>query len=372
MLSRSRRGFTLIELLVVIAIIAVLIALLLPAVQMAREAARRTQCRNNLKQIGLALHNYESTYRIFPGAPTGFTRATPGGVLKIWGRHTIHTAILPYLEQEGLYGAVNFSTSTSNAAASANRFDTDPTNVTMRIIRLEAFLCPSDSPPALVVAAVAGRLVAGKWSGNNYVACTGSGFAANADSNDGLFRAKPPSGAAAPVWPTGQGFPTPRTHADIIDGTANSAAFSERVVGFAANATASNNRNTYKINGAQPNTFAAASLYKSNCDAISATTARYNNGRTDGNQCCIGLSWFVGKDYYTKYNHLNTPNANACLTTGQGAHRGSVPPSSYHPGGVNVLMCDGTVRFVSDNVNFQVWQAVGTVNKQEQFENSAF
>src|SRR3989442_10000908 len=137
MLPERPRGFTLIELLVVIAIIAVLIALLLPAVQMAREAARRTQCRNNLKQIGLALHNYESTYRVFPGAMNSWFWQQPGGVNRIWGRHTVHSAILPFMEQEGLYNAINFG-------RSVTLHDRDPANITMRIIRLEAFLCPSD------------------------------------------------------------------------------------------------------------------------------------------------------------------------------------------------------------------------------------
>ena len=355
MLSQGRRGFTLIELLVVIAIIAVLIALLLPAVQMAREAARRTQCRNNLKQIGLALHNYESTYRMFPVAQTSWFWQGPGGVSRIWGRHSIHSAMLPYMEQEGLYNSINFS-------RSVTLHDGDGANGTIRIIRLEAFLCPSDTPPQLTVPALPGS-PAGKWQGNNYVACMGRGWpgpgAAGSPTaafeRDGLFYARQ------------LGFLPLHTHGDIIDGTANTAAFSERLVGFGLNGSVQNGRNSYTVNAAPAAFPASPGVFKANCDMQTVLTARYtntNNGRA------VGLSWFVGLEY-TKYNHLNTPNANSCLSGTRGASRGSMAPSSYHPGGVLVLICDGTVRFVSNNVDFGIWQSAATINQQEQYDNAS-
>src|SRR5215467_2825361 len=139
---RSRAGFTLIELLVVIAIIAVLIALLLPAVQAAREAARRMQCTNNLKQLGLALQNYHSTYGNFPlGAlqvrdGTGALRGTD------WGLWSVHSMLLPYLEQTAVYNACNFALPNQGDAG----FNTTATQVTAICTVVNAFLCPSSTP----------------------------------------------------------------------------------------------------------------------------------------------------------------------------------------------------------------------------------
>ena len=143
MRTRSRSGFTLIELLVVIAIIAVLlIALLLPAVQAAREAARRMQCVNNLKQIGLALHNYHSTINTFPmGSSLGFSpsyeRVGNGG----WSDWSVHALLLPYLEQTPLYNAANF-----RFDAGLDDGTSGPINATVYLTRIAGFLCPSDGP----------------------------------------------------------------------------------------------------------------------------------------------------------------------------------------------------------------------------------
>src|SRR5208282_723912 len=132
---RSRRGFTLIELLVVIAIIAVLIALLLPAVQSAREAARRAQCVNNLKQIGLAIHNYHTASNTFPpGSAASYNTYNPGCVA--WMGWSAQGLMLPYLEQSSIYNAANFSYDSWNDNA---------TNQTARDTRIAAFICPSDT-----------------------------------------------------------------------------------------------------------------------------------------------------------------------------------------------------------------------------------
>ena len=209
-MSDRRRGFTLIELLVVIAIIAVLIALLLPAVQAAREAARRAQCVNNLKQIGLALHNYHSSNDCFPPAsiPTG--RLTKAGNSGAFGSWSAHARLLANLEQNALYNAINWNYENVNEAA------TNLMQSTAFTAKVNTFLCPSDvAPPgnldSLILALPA--------PGNNYFASVGSSFELNATQTggppNGLFRF---GGAALGIR-------------DVLDGTSNTIAFGEWKIG---------------------------------------------------------------------------------------------------------------------------------------------
>src|SRR5689334_12028946 len=151
-MSDHRRGFTLIELLVVIAIIAVLIALLLPAVQAAREAARRAQCVNNLKQIGLALHNYESTFRLFPfGKGASYTATLPG--TPVYARWSTHSQALMFIEQGNLFNSINFNlppeTPGMQGAVAFMPPYQNPNreNATASRTQVATFLCPSDGPP---------------------------------------------------------------------------------------------------------------------------------------------------------------------------------------------------------------------------------
>ncbi len=202
-----RQGFTLIELLVVIAIIAVLIALLLPAVQSAREAARRAQCTNNLKQLGLALHNYHSAVGSFPLGST--TAYSDPGVLTIWGTWSAQSLMLPYLEQRPLYNAINFGWT--------NWYDVGyPINSTVWNMNLAAFTCPSDGQT-------------GKSCNNNYFGSVGT-------TTDYIAAAVPmrstPWAPVVPAAPRGSS-PTSRSYsiADVKDGTSNTIAFSEGPVG---------------------------------------------------------------------------------------------------------------------------------------------
>lgn len=160
------RGFTLIELLVVIAIIAILIALLLPAVQQAREAARRTQCKNNLKQFGLALHNYHDTYNNFPRFVQG---SIYDGAGDGWRSFSAHAMILPYIDQAPLYNQINFNLNAccDNGGAPSNN------DGLLNNKKLPAFLCPSDSPPSNMGAP------------NNYAVCMGPNTGFDADINGG-------------------------------------------------------------------------------------------------------------------------------------------------------------------------------------------
>jgi prepilin-type N-terminal cleavage/methylation domain-containing protein len=213
---RRRSAFTLIELLVVIAIIAILIGLLLPAVQKVREAAARAQCQNNLKQIGLALHDYHATYNLLP----------PGR-----DDHSIsvHTYLLPYLEQDNVYRLVNFKASWN-----------DPSNAPAASARIKTFLCPSDSGGAQVPAG---------WAANNYRANQGSGIlwglppTATTNVNYGM-----------PI-PNGPFYLDSKVRlTDISDGTSNTAAFSEHLIGDFSNGVYTDNTDTFEPNGGSTTT----------------------------------------------------------------------------------------------------------------------
>lgn len=308
-LNRRRRAFTLIELLVVIAIIAVLIALLLPAVQQAREAGRRTQCRNNLKQLGLALHNYHGSYGCFPFAQEDSAKS-----------YSAISQLLPYFDQANAYNLINFSLPYS-----------DPANTTPRNLEIPALRCPTDSI----------NPISGQGGATNYMANKGSGI----------------------IWldPSGPntGFPAQSgvmyyqslvRIGDILDGSSNTAAFSERLLADGNNGIVSPVADVF-FSPASPNTPDEAVTM---CNAVDITNL--------ANQfpLFMGAPWMHGQHTYL---HVNVPNSRSCgfFTV----LRASMPPSSRHVGGVHVQLCDGSVRFVSENVDRVVWRAVGTRNGGE-------
>src|SRR5581483_9327904 len=174
----SHRGFTLIELLVVIAIIAILIALLLPALQQAREAARRTQCRNNLKQLGLALHNYHDNFNRFPRMSQGSIYDNGNGIG--WRSASVHAMLLPYIDQAPLYSQINFNI---NVCCDAGGYPGTPNtnDPLLNLIKITAFLCPSDSPP--------GSAQSGAAAFCNYPVCVGAtvGWNGAAVDKNGIF-----------------------------------------------------------------------------------------------------------------------------------------------------------------------------------------
>ena len=225
--SRSARisGFTLIELLVVIAIIAVLIALLLPAVQAAREAARRSQCVNNLKQLGLAMHNYSSTINCFP--PGGLGASTTTGVSNGWGGYSAQAFMLPYLEQTPLYNAANF-----NLVCVGQGGNGAETNYTVTMTRINAFLCPSSPLYAGSVypsSGSGGNIGGGPSPSNNYFASAGSSLSVFDNYSGYGFN---PAGAPNGVFKfNGQ----PIAERDILDGLSNTIAFGEWRSGDANN-----------------------------------------------------------------------------------------------------------------------------------------
>jgi prepilin-type N-terminal cleavage/methylation domain-containing protein/prepilin-type processing-associated H-X9-DG protein len=328
-MRKAARGFTLIELLVVIAIIAVLIALLLPAVQAAREAARRSQCVNNLKQIGIAMHNYEST-----------TGSLPWGDLSgDWNDWSAQALLSPYLEQGALYNAINFAD--NGTAASPNGV----VNQTARITQLSVLLCPSDL----------NRLTSADGH-TNYHANSGSAPASfNANSPfDGLFQAI--SGPGSSLTPAQQARAV--KFAEILDGLSNTAAFSEVVKGIG---TENNTRDTVMpsssiLDLARTGNLTIPSDYNIACMKLLPNSSPLWGGLPFG---AMGMAWYCGVPHQTRYTHVMAPNKWSCYYEG-GFGGGAITASSRHPGIVNVLFADGGVRAIKDSIGLTVWWALGT------------
>jgi prepilin-type N-terminal cleavage/methylation domain-containing protein/prepilin-type processing-associated H-X9-DG protein len=347
---RRRSGFTLIELLVVIAIIAVLIALLLPAVQSAREAARRAQCINNLKQLGLASHNYLSSQGVFPMQTT-----YPSGASQSWGwSYGWPLALAPQLEQNALFNNFNFSV---GMFGNANGYTIQHGNDTLAYIQLATLICPSDAQTAKPDAPIGVTNYVGNYGGPGQLA----GFTGTIVS--GSMGWGPDTGNAGPV-----------SIAAIQDGTSNTALFSERLIGLSGITTITRSDIRFKravfdapaIGGGLDAGPAAAVAFIQACQNLPGTTPSH---ATWGS----GAYWFAGYPLHVVINdylHAGTPNGPACNNP-QGSFSslswiyfvnpaGSAPPTSNHPGGVNIAFADGSVKFVKDSIGLQTWWALGT------------
>jgi prepilin-type N-terminal cleavage/methylation domain-containing protein/prepilin-type processing-associated H-X9-DG protein len=333
-----RRGFTLIELLVVIAIIAVLIALLLPAVQMAREAARRTQCLNNLKQLGLALNSYHASMNVFPMANSiAYSEKTSSDPLvqTNWGTWSCQALLLSYLDNQPAYSACNFSWNCWYDVGYS-------VNSTVFDSQIKSFVCPSDGKT-------------GAYMNNNYMGSMGTATNPWTTTGSGVFSNSASVGLQA-----------------IVDGTSKTIAFSESLVS---------------------NTFHSLPWRSGVASGVGAQGIADNANTNQAGvladlQTCTqffvlkqalpgfedkGYRWASGSPGVSMFNTIVPPNSEkwqwaGCRLDcdGCGFEFGQYEnATSNHPGGVNAVFCDGSARFIKDSVNIATWWALGTKYGQE-------
>jgi len=381
---RTRRGFTLIELLVVIAIIAVLIALLLPAVQAAREAARRSQCVNNLKQIGLALHNYHQTNDKFPQGHSMSLQGSGvvgGGVgYAGWTEWGAQAMLLPYMEQQAVYNAINFNFCGGYAYGSQ-------ANGTSWTTIINAYLCPSDGN--------AGNGRPGFGTGtpntNSYRASVGTTTDPGQYGNQWPLDPYNYNG-----WNTGNQAPGARSTGmfcywncygirDCTDGTSNTVAFSESLVGEQSTSRGLRNNSVTGVGGASAANVYDASVFLLNSgsiatlnNAILQCTQQYQGSGSVTN--ANGSRWGWGATTMSMFHTVIPPNAkNAPWNSCRSGCGGCGPDDStftnaqsQHSGGVNVLMTDGSVRFIKDSISQITWMQIGTKANNEVVDANSF
>lgn len=309
---RSTSAMTLVELLVVLAIIGLLAAILLPAVLAARSAAQRTSCANNLRQLGIALHNHVAAQQRFPpGRGTPFPRI-----------FSAQAFLLSYHEQESLRQRIDFKAPPQSFTTLDSTYDGSQNHAAATSI-VTLFLCPSD--PAQ------GRVAGSVYGGTSYAANAGSGTVryGSLQNGDGVFY----TGS----WTRLR---------DILDGVSNTAAFAERPLGEGDGAEASPERPEplmLELPGDPDPT-----------PTVCATPA---SGHWYTQR---GAKWIVGNYGNTLYNHSYPPNARLWDCMNEKQQQALTAARSLHPGGVTVVLCDGSTRFVTDTIDLAVWRALST------------
>jgi prepilin-type N-terminal cleavage/methylation domain-containing protein/prepilin-type processing-associated H-X9-DG protein len=379
MCSQRRRGFTLIELLVVIAIIAVLIALLLPAVQSAREAARRAQCVNNLKQIGLGLHNYHQAIGTFPPGHGQSTAYNAFPAYANWCEWSAQAMLLPYMEQTPMYNAINFSFCGGYGNAKY-------INSTAWTAKIANFMCPSDAnvgkgsvpagtglPNTNNYRASIGTTTAVGWTnaaapiqGAGYASCSPDPFNKNGNTPPGNPGCSPYATGLFAYW-ISYGI------ADCTDGTSNTVAYSESLVGDQTGSISRNNNSVTGVTGAAFMEWMdiSGAPMTSITQALNACSLAYSSGTNIST--ANGNRWGWGAATMSMFHTIVPPNSkqykwNSCRDGCGGCGPDDSIFSnaqSNHSGGVNVLFADGSVKFVKDSIAMQTWFQLGTKGNGE-------
>lgn len=333
--SMRRSGFTLVELLVTLGVMGLLLALILPAVQQTRESARQMQCGNHLKQIGVACQAHQSTHGGYP--LTAVEHVSPTGHFR--SAISPHAHLLPYLDQTPLHRSVEFRHWAEDFPESAPRFwlvnllnvpPVQPCDLVPLETTVPVFVCPSNTSSPGV---------------NHYRACMGAGPGIFTAGESGICT---DPGNAAGAFVNGRAM----RPADIRDGLSNTAMFSERVAG-------DRNQKRYDpwldvAEVTQPQCTVAA--VRLNCAAVTASAPH---------DSYVGSTWLFGSWRQTWYNHVLPPNSSTpdCMQGGPGlvgGGNGAYSARSHHRGGVNLLLCDGSVRFVNQVLDLSVWTALAT------------
>ena len=376
--GRNRVGFTLVELLVVIGIIGVLVALLLPAVQSAREAARRMQCTNKLKQIGLALHNYHSAYRTFPAGrltPDRIVRGVPFAQTYTnyfdtrptnwYGIRSVHTAILPQIEQGAIFAAVRWDKTASPRMTSAVGNQPVHPNYEAFSKAIGLYVCPSDSNSF--------RRPTENNYRYNFGGDTPYAGANEWRDNNCLRGCDEPKVKGNGAFTNGRGLST----SAFLDGLSNTIGFSERTKGSGLpNSEIPTSSDMVTMPRRTTRGPINTTLIFNEC--LNYVPASSNFNFTGPGLWLPGDSWSNGwaTAAYTStmYNHMAPPNwrgqdcgaASAFPDTpGEAA---IVSARSMHSGGVNALTMDGAVHFITDSIDLELWRALGTRDSKEQIE----
>jgi prepilin-type N-terminal cleavage/methylation domain-containing protein len=356
MAVRERSAFTLVELLVVIAIIGILVALLLPAIQAAREAARRTQCLNHLKQNGVALHNYHAAFKRFPTQTTGSqptAQGECGGGFFSW-----MVPLLPYLEQQALFDSIDFNVGMMDQCDMATSghyvgltISASHPNAAAVATAVSTFLCPSDSYEATRTLGTASP-APGNYTGNVGWVMGTRGHSDNiapVEQSNGFFGLDNPKGRNQWQQPI-------VTSRHFTDGLSHTAAVSERQITNASRLQDLASAPVSQQSFCAGTTGVSRTLpeWNSYCEHVSLPDFAYSSP--------IGRAWISGwSTVGNTYMHVLPMNKRSChLYGGEDNGMNIITPSSAHPGGLLVLMGDGHVTFVTEDIDMLIWWSMGS------------